>query len=491
MIALTAPTVARLIGYESRKPLLAKELRYQDKKIDFELRRISNNPWAIRQLGEDGYRQRVKELTEQRTRSLLFEDRDGLWTYAGLAQTIADKFGDKVETRFEVPSPRAVPWAKLPTGSDRSYQLSANEHLTSARHAGTEMGTGLGKSRCIRNLLKQLGLPAVVMAPSISIAGQLYGDLAAHFGKSRVGRFYDGHKEPGKQFVVGVGASLTRVAPESPAWGQLAKARVFVADESHMCPAATLAKVCHGLVAAAEHRFFFSGTQMRNDGLDLLLEAITGPIVFRMSVREGVDQGYLSKPVFRMLWLDSGVTCSNRDATVLTRQHVYYSDRVNAVAADIANRSVGQMGRPTLILVDEIEQFALLLPYLKHEVRFAHGGSLTKVNRDRLPEAFHESDTAKLVADFNARRFPILVGTSCVATGTDLCAPGSVLYLRGGKSEIEVRQGVGRGTRLFPGKEDCMFFDFGITNDSTLERHAKARAAIYRSIYPSYGEARI
>jgi len=490
LIAITSPTVARLIDYESKRPALTSVLRYRDKKIDFELRRLTSNPWAVKRLGEEEFRRQVDELRKKRDKSLLFEDKDGMWTYAGMAHTLAARFGDRIETRFASPNSGAFPWNKKPADDDRPYQTSAARRLLSARHAAVEIGTGLGKSRIIRNLLKELALRAIVMAPSLSIAGQLYRDFVTHFGKARVGRFFDGHKEPQKMIVVGVGASLTRVAPGSLVWDQLSSARAFFADESHMCPASTLEKVCHGLAAGAEYRFFFSGTQMRNDGLDLLLQAITGPIVFRMTVRDGVDQKYLTKPLFRMLWMDSDVDCSSSDAMVLTRRHVYGNPRVALAAATFANKAVSLMDRPTLILVDEMEQFARLLPHLKHEVRFAHGG-VTGKNREKIPSAFHDSDTEKLVDAFNARKFPILVGTSCVSTGTDLCAPGCIVYLRGGKSEIEVRQGVGRGTRLFPGKTDCVFVDIGIANVPTLERHAKARVKIYKSIYPSYEETRI
>jgi hypothetical protein len=67
--------------------------------------------------------------------------------------------------------------------------------------------------------------------------------------------------------------------PGTPAWEKLSKAQVFIADESHMTPAKTLQEVCFGLLKHAPYRFFFSATQMRGDGLGLLLEGIVGKIV--------------------------------------------------------------------------------------------------------------------------------------------------------------------------------------------------------------------
>ncbi len=252
----------------------------------------------------------------------------------------------------------------------------------------------------------------------------------------------------------------------------------------------TLAKVCFGLVAPAPYRFFFSGTQLRNDGLGLLLDAITGPIVYRMTVREGVDQDFLAKPVFRMVRMKSNLDFSSNDVNELTRAHVYYNPQVISVAADLTNKAVSLMGRPTLILVDELEQFTKLQPLLRYETHFAHGG-VSQENKDKLPKEFHNSDPKALVAAFNAGKFPILVGTSCVATGTDFRGVRCIVYLRGGKSEIEIKQGVGRGTRKVPGKEDCLFIDFAIDNVEALARHAKARKELYSEIYPSYSEMKL
>jgi superfamily II DNA or RNA helicase len=221
---------------------------------------------------------------------------------------------------------------------------------------------------------------------------------------------------------------------------------------------------------------------MRNDGLDLVLEAITGPIVYRMTVRQGVDQGYLAKPIFTVISVDSKASFNSRDANEMTRRHLYYNPEVNAAAGDIANKSIELLGRPTMILVEEIEQFTHLLPYLRHRAVFAHGG-VTAENKDKLPVEYHKSDPDALVADFNAGKVNLLVGTSCIATGTDIQAARQIIYLRGGKSEIQVKQAVGRGTRLCEGKTDCYFTDFDVKNIDTTHRHAMERASIYADIY--------
>ncbi|HVT63166.1 MAG TPA: hypothetical protein VHD33_06760, partial [Legionellaceae bacterium] len=63
--------------------------------------------------------------------------------------------------------------------------------------------------------------------------------------------------------------------------------------------------------------------------------------------------------------------------------------------------------------------------------------------------------------------------------------------LRQGKSYVEISQNVGRGTRLFPGKEDFIYIDIGVKNVEILEKHARARMEIFKSIYPNLTEVQL
>jgi superfamily II DNA or RNA helicase len=480
MLTIDSPTTLRIEGYEDKLRELESLLTYRDKAAEWTWRKAKKSPYLPIKLG-DYFSDYLLDLQSKIKKKLLFEDEKGHYTHSGLSRYIAEHFNDSVKDDITCPDLDRIPWFKTPDKSPRPYQIHAWDALLDVRHGAVEIGTGLGKSFIILMLAKQLGLKTLIMCPSKSIAGQLHKEFLRAFGKKYVGQFYGGKKDSAKLFVIAVDKSLSLVEEGSVHWENL-QSQVFIADESHLCPATTLAKVCFGLAAAAPYRFFFSGTQMRNDGADLLLTGITGPVVYSMTVREGVDQGYLAKPIFRMIQMDSKVSFSSDDANEQTRAHVYYNPDVNRKAALLANHAFQAYG-PVLILVEEVEQIAHLLPYFKFPCGFAHGG-LTKDNRDKVPAQFHDSDVDKLVADFNAGKLPILVGTSCISTGTDICANRATIYLQGGKSEIQVRQGpVGRSTRLFDTKKECMIYDFCIENIETLKRHAEVRAKIYEDVY--------
>lgn len=496
-LILKSPLKLYIEGLDGHRLSEIKEsLTYKDKKVSYELQQLKRGTWYARKHGEDSYQDRLKELKAAEKVCLLHQDPDGAyWVMSGFRSYLERKYGLKTEVLVTYPEPRLLAWAEVPTKVPYPYQENAKARLLEALHARVEMGTGLGKSFILLNLVRELGLKTVIMAPSTSIADQLYSEFAKAFGKKHVGAYFDSKKEFKKLITIGNAQSLTRVEPDSDAWQALSKAQVFMADESHQCPAATLNRVCSRLLADAPYRFFFSATQLRNDGLDKLLDGITGPTVCSMTVKEGVDGGYLSKPVFRMIKTRSDSNLDSDDANEMTREHLYYNSIVLRQAAEVINQSVEQLGHQVLVLIDEVEQFARLRPLLNHKTAFAHG-PLTKTtfnangtvkqkgNRESIPTEYWESDPNDLVDRFNVGEYPILVGTSCISTGTDIRSVRTIVYLRGGKSEIEVKQGIGRGTRKVPGKTACAVVDFDVANIPILHKHAMARVEIYNDIYP-------
>lgn len=494
MLTIETPTRLRLTGYEGDlRRQLESSLTYTNKAAQFELARFKKNRWFIEKHGEAAYKAEIERLKGQVRVCLVHDDENGPYTHCGLVDRIAKRFGDTVQSLVQYPDPSLIPWDKVPEGQDRYYQVAMHDRLVAAKHGAVEVGTGLGKSRVTRNLTKTLGLKTLVVAPSLSIGNQLYKDFAKHFGRSRVGFFGDGKKDPAKHIVVGLFQSLARVERGSEAWKELEKTQVFIVDESHLTPASTLKHVCEGLAANAPYRFFFSGTQMRNDGADLLLEGIIGPVVYEMTVQQGVDEGFLAKPNFIMVEMNSPSNYISMNSDAMLDRHFYSNKDVYARAADIANKSVGLLGHQVLILIDEVTQFQHLIPFLRHQTGFAHGG-VTKTNKRTVPAQYHDSDPESLVEQLNAGELPILVGTSCISIGTDIRTPKTIINLQGGVSEVKVRQAVGRGTRRTPDKSEFNYFDFCVKvkhpEDASFEsitfRHAMQRAAIYRDIYPSF-----
>jgi superfamily II DNA or RNA helicase len=215
--------------------------------------------------------------------------------------------------------------------------------------------------------------------------------------------------------------------------------------------------------------------------LEKVLNGIIGDIVIEMDVKQGVSESFLSRPRFYVVKSSSSVNYESDDPAKMINVHFYRNSYVYEQAGKLASRLV-KMGKRVLILIDEVTQFPRLLPHLQYKCGFAHG-PLTEDNRRGVPTEYWKSDSMQLVNAFDNADFPILVGTSCIGTGTDIKSVSAILDLVGGRSEIRVRQAVGRGTRLYPGKEDCLYFDFDIENVPMLHKHSKYRVSIYEDIY--------
>jgi superfamily II DNA or RNA helicase len=504
------PALVRLKDFDPALLSRARDfLTFEDGGIKYLISKHQKN-FRWKRGDPEGWEARKNELKEQLKRCILFDDGYGPYTYSGLTDQLAQGLLTKVSVERLVtpPEPKGMAWAVEPEHEERYYQTAAEKALVEAMHAGIEMGTGLGKSRILMDLTHHLGLRTLIVAPSASILAQLVKDFTKYLGARYVGQYGDGKKKFDRQVTIATYQSLTRLEPGEEAWESLSKCEVFMVDESHMCPASTLEKVCMGIAKKAAYRFFVSATQVRGDGLGIILKGITGPIVYTMSVQEGAEKGFLARPHFKMVRVRSDDKFESFDVIKMTRKHHYYNPRIIEKAAKIANMAVTHLKHKVLIQVEEITQFQHLLRHLEFDPRFAHGASKSDPDlRKRLPEKYWESDPSALADQFNDEEFPILVGTSCIGVGTDIKTPETIINLMGGCSPIGIPQAVGRGTRrhIFRDgrkKSEFNFVDFvpmlrtSSFNDtpdidekddatpSPMYRHGLIRASMYKNLYP-------
>ncbi|KAG0209505.1 hypothetical protein BGX28_010278 [Mortierella sp. GBA30] len=99
-------------------------------------------------------------------------------------------------------------------------------------------------------------------------------------------------------------------------------------------------------------------------------------------------------------------------------------------------------------------------------VDIEHAEEMTKVFRGYgfdarvLSSRTPDDERAQLLKDFRARKFPVIVNCGILTEGTDIPAIDSVVMARPTKSNVLFIQMLGRGMRLYPGKEDCHVLDF-------------------------------
>jgi ERCC4-related helicase len=154
--------------------------------------------------------------------------------------------------------------------------------------------------------------------------------------------------------------------------------------------------------------------------------------------------------------------------------------------AKLANAEAKVFGRQTLVLVDETSQIAMLAPLLTAPYAIAH----SETKKERLGElGISKVDTAESVDQFNRNEAKVLIGTSCIATGTNIYPCHNTMNWQGGSSEVKTRQGaVGRSVRFGhqnPYANKCqpkprsIIWDFDVRGNETLSRHLDQRIEYY------------
>jgi len=198
----------------------------------------------------------------------------------------------------------------------------------------------------------------------------------------------------------------------------------------------------------------FTATPFRLDS-GLLHEgdgAIFTDIAYEVSVRELIDQGYLSSLVSKRMatQLDVGGV-GTRGGEFIARELTAAVDRdaiTQAAVGEIV--SYGETRRSWLVFCSGVEH-AL---HVRDAIR-AHGISCETIVGE-TPSAERES----LIESFKRGELRCLTNANVLTTGFNAPGVDLVAMLRPTKSAGLYVQIVGRGCRLAPGKHDCLVLDF-------------------------------
>lgn len=462
---------------------LARSLRYTNTSNAQLLKRHYNKQWLRRQ-NPDKWAAELEFLKGEVNKTLLLECDDGFYIRPGYLPYLGDS---TIQNHIKYPTPKKIAWAKPLPFKLHDYQQQSVERLLEVKHGNVELCTGAGKSAILLTLCRETGFRAAIIAPSKSIFFELLEKFETHLGKANVGAFGAGRKKIGKRFTICISDSLTNVERGSEEWEFFSNLDMICVDESHTWGAETLEQICHGIFYKVPYRFFTSGTQTRGDGGKKLLQSIIGKTVYKLTTKEAVDGGFICPHSFVIVDVESSnPNFTHRDSIVMKRAHFLNNKNIAAIAAKIANADAMLKGKQTLILVDELSQISLILPLLKVPYAYAHSDA----NTARLQTmGLERVDSDESVKRFNRGEVKVLIGTSCIATGTNIFPTHNTINWVGGTSEIRTKQGaVGRSVRMLNQspwadkcvpKDVCKIFDFNVKDVPVMGRHLEDRKAFY------------
>ena len=262
--------------------------------------------------------------------------------------------------------------------------------------------------------------------------------------------------------------------------------RFIACDEVHKSKAYSIRNEIYNKIKNAEYFFGMSGTYPKYNTLDYIhIVSMFGPLLYQKKLYELIEAG-VATPI--NLHIVSINYKENKFSNNLKKQGIvgtekYHVEKTYFQGFESRTELICKLLKAytgnSLILVDTVEYCQILSDYISNyfdklsiekDIRIIHG----KINeRDQIIQDMKDSP----------ENF-ILIGTyGTMSTGVSIPNMESVYFVDGGKSDIRIRQSLGRGIRLSPktGKTHCEVFDFADNMpSSSFKSHSKERIKIYQ-----------
>ena len=221
---------------------------------------------------------------------------------------------------------------------------------------------------------------------------------------------------------------------------------VLICDEAHHATAPTYRKIFNYFKPRLH--LGFTATPNRNDGKGL--KEIYSDIIFERNLKWGIENGYLSK--IYCLRVDIGYDLRN----VISRLGDYAPEALDrAVNIEKANNAVAEAYKlyakpPCLIFCTSVE-------HAENLAKLIDGAVAVKGGEER-----HET-----LEKFANGEIPCITNCMVFTEGTDIPNINTIMIARPTKNISLYNQMVGRGTRLYPGKEYLTLIDCVSSNDTS------------------------
>jgi superfamily II DNA or RNA helicase len=335
----------------------------------------------------------------------------------------------------------------------RDYQVSAVETFLRERIGILEMGTGAGKTEVAIELIRRLGFKTLFIVDKIELLRQTKKRIEDSLGVE-VGEIGSGKSEIKDVTVATIQTLIKHLRDYS---SYLQSIRFVIYDETHKVAAHSYFRISHHLLNT-EYRCGISGTVFRDDGNDMMINAVAGYKCYDLSAKRLVELGWLVIPSITFIKdYMTGEEINNLEQDCKTglinetKNYTVYYDKfiTNNVTRNniITNLVTKNKDKKILILTKLIEHgeiLTALIPNSKH----LYGAT----NKDQRKEMFKE---------FTEGNLNVLISTiSIFAEGIDIPVLSVVINAAANRGDVKTIQVLGRVLRKMHGKKDASYIDF-------------------------------
>ena len=393
----------------------------------------------------------------------------------GVKYTITDKrklvkFKRKIKTKNIEPRP---------------YQEQVLEASLREKGGIIKSATGSGKSVMITQLIANTNVKTMVYVIGIDLLYQMKETFEKMLG-TKVGIIGDGKAEIKKINICTVWTAATalgkkyvplddedrskkeklRAANKAKIAKAIKEAEMAIFDECHMLATDTLQTI-NTASKAAYYKYGYSGTPWRDDGADMLIEAVCGKTIIEVTASELIKAGYLVEPIIHFVEVPEMDDLPNKYPSIY-KQYIVENEVRNGKIVKAAKKLIDS-GRRVLILVKNIRHGNILVEELEQDfVVYFVKGDIDSDERNWVRQEFVKNG------------IDIIVASVVYDQGVDLPNLDALILAGSGKSSGRALQRLGRVIRPYPGKKNAIVVDF-IDHAKYLLNHTAARTEIYRT----------
>jgi superfamily II DNA or RNA helicase len=361
----------------------------------------------------------------------------------------------------------------------RDYQIESAAAILRNRVCTSEIATSAGKTLItflVYGYLKATGKVnrMVTVVPNTTLVMQMKDDWEDYNNNKldlKIKQVYGGAKDndPGYDVVVGTFQSLTKKELDFYKGVNI----VFV-DEAHTSKTVSVKSVlekCRDSV----YRFGLSGTIQEDNSADFTtIVALLGPMVNSIPPKFLFKEGFATPVKFRIMVMDYQNEDIKSKLYDVRRSRQMEGSQILALEKQIAIQSMKRFQfimklasnttKNTLILFSNIKDNygKKMYNWLREntdKVVFYVDGSVSQDNRDFYKKQMEEGENRILVASFTT-----------FSTGISIKNIHNIFFTESYKSEIIIKQSIGRGMRQVEGKDSFNIVD--IVDDMSYENHS-------------------
>jgi superfamily II DNA or RNA helicase len=370
------------------------------------------------------------------------------------------------------------------------YQIDASYNILKFKKCLAELATSAGKTMIsfmtvAYMLEKQKAQKILFIVPNVSLVVQASEDFIDYNWKNQVRikiqQIYSGQKiKPNANVVIGTYQSLIKKEKE-----YFDDFDAVIVDETHKAKSQSIKDIL-AKCRNAHYKFGLSGT-IPNDGTieKLTLMSQTGPVITEVKAAFLQKEGHIAQCRVKVIEMDYAPDEAKKAFEELAHNKYESKDVFqleqnyiinNPARLDFIISIISRIPRNSLVLFHRIEHGKKIYDALRQRsdkrVFYVDGGTDSAI-REEYKKKMENGEEVVIVASY---------GT--FSTGISIKKIHSIFFTESFKSEVIIRQSIGRGLRQHESKKEVLIVDF-VDNLSTpdwncyLYKHGLERQRIY------------